>query len=137
VIDLARPVTDLIDVHANAALVASRDVTAPGLLDPGRLEHSARMAGTSWTGPTKTSACSTPSSVATTPHHADPRPRRGAQKCRPSDLRRRPTVTQNSASPAPLPKSPVGAGAHPQRADHAEPPRRRRGKASNSTSSVT
>jgi hypothetical protein len=42
-------------------------VTAPGLLDPGRLEHSARMAGTSWTGPTKTSACSTPSSVATTP----------------------------------------------------------------------
>jgi hypothetical protein len=45
VIDLARPVTNLIDVYANAALVASREVTAAGLLEPRRLEHSARMAG--------------------------------------------------------------------------------------------
>jgi hypothetical protein len=48
VVDLARPVTNLIDVHANAALVASRE-------------------GTSSTGPTKTSASSTPSSVTPTP----------------------------------------------------------------------
>jgi hypothetical protein len=60
-------VTNLIDVHANAALVAGREVTAAGLLERRRLEHSVRMAGHELDRTDEASALLDAVSVAPTP----------------------------------------------------------------------